>query len=167
MEPQPIHRVINLIGDDEQHIFNMTVDEARRLLLSDDRAAIAQVRGSFALVARAGERVRLARSLNRPLRYFLTEEREGPMLVVADRIDAIRGALQRGGPRGAVPSELHADGPGASRDGDPAGRLPGPQPRLPALLRSTPRRAAGRPGLHRDDVRGSPVVGDRAGAPRA
>src|SRR3990170_1796889 len=97
MEPQPIHRVINLIGDDEQHIFNMTVDEARRLLLSDDRAAIAQVRGSFALVARAGERVRLARSLNRPLRYFLAKEREGPMLVVADRIDAIRDALQRVG----------------------------------------------------------------------
>ena len=97
MEPQPIHRVINLIGDDEQHIFNMTVDEARRLLLSDDRAAIAQVRGSFALVARAGERVRLARSQNRPLRYFLAKEREGPMLVVADRIDAIRDALQRVG----------------------------------------------------------------------
>lgn len=97
MKQRPIHRVVNLIGDDEQHILNMTVDEARGLLLSEDRAGIARVRGSFALVARDGERVRLARSLNRPLRYFLAKEREGPMLVVADRIDAIQDALRRAG----------------------------------------------------------------------
>jgi asparagine synthase (glutamine-hydrolysing) len=41
--------------------------------------------------------VRLARSLDRPLRYFLAKEKDGPMLVVADRIDQIRDALEREG----------------------------------------------------------------------
>ena len=33
--------------------------------------------------------MRLARSLDRPLRYFLAKRAEGPALIVADRIDAI------------------------------------------------------------------------------
>ena len=49
--------------------------------------------GSFALVARDGERVCLARSLDRPLRYFLAKDASGPALVVAERIDEIQRAL--------------------------------------------------------------------------
>lgn len=86
-----------MIGDEEQDIRNMTVDEARRLLLSDDPSDVLRIHGSFALVARAEERVCMARSLNRPLRYFLAKEPQGPMLVVADRIDTIRGVLAREG----------------------------------------------------------------------
>ena len=78
-----------LIPDDEQFVLNMSLDEARRRLLAPDPAAVMEIQGSFALVAREGERVRLARSLNRPLRYFLAKETAGPMLVVSDRIDAI------------------------------------------------------------------------------
>ena len=85
----PVHRVANLIPDEDQHILNMTVDEARRRLLADDPTAVLDIHGSFALVAREGERVRLARSLSRPLRYFLAKETAGPLLVVADRIDSI------------------------------------------------------------------------------
>ena len=55
------------------------------------------IHGSFALVAREGERVRLARSLSRPLRYFLAKEAAGPLLVVADRIDAIHRFLESEG----------------------------------------------------------------------
>ena len=84
-----IHRVDTLIPDAEQCVLNMSVDAARRLLFSPDPAAVLQIQGSFALVAREGERVRMARSLNRPLRYFLAKEAAGPMLIVADRIDAI------------------------------------------------------------------------------
>ena len=84
-----VHRVENLIPDEDQHILNMTPDEARRRLLADDPDAVLGIHGSFALVAREGERVRLARSLGRPLRYFLAKETAGPLLVVADRIDAI------------------------------------------------------------------------------
>src|SRR5437764_1252659 len=92
-----IARVVNLIPDEDQHILNLAVDDARRLLLSDDPRDVLQIEGSFALIARAGQKVCLARSLDRPLRYFLAKEKDGPMLVVADRIDAIRDALGREG----------------------------------------------------------------------
>jgi asparagine synthase (glutamine-hydrolysing) len=36
----------------------------------------------------------MARSLDRPMRYFLAKRQDGPALVVADRIDAIRAWLQ-------------------------------------------------------------------------
>ena len=93
----PVHRVANLIPDEDQHILNMTVDEARRRLLADDPTAVLDIHGSFALVAREGERVRLARSLSRPLRYFLAKEAAGPLLVVADRIDSIHRFLEAEG----------------------------------------------------------------------
>jgi len=48
-------------------------------------------------VAREGERVVLARSLDRPLRYFLAKEASGPLLVVADRIDTLRAFLEQEG----------------------------------------------------------------------
>ncbi len=84
-----VHRVVNLIPDSDQSILNMTVADARDRILSDDPASVLGIHGAFALVARDGERVRFARSLNRPLRYFLAKEAAGPLLVVSDRIDAI------------------------------------------------------------------------------
>jgi asparagine synthase (glutamine-hydrolysing) len=92
-----IARVLNLIPDEDQQILNMTVDDARALLLSETPADVLRIEGSFALIARDGQRVALARSLDRPLRYFLAKEKDGPMLVVADRIDQIRDALEREG----------------------------------------------------------------------
>src|SRR5207253_841469 len=53
--------------------------------------------GSFALLARDGKTVRMARSLDRPLRYFLAKRKEGPALIVADRIDAIYNYLKAQG----------------------------------------------------------------------
>jgi len=58
---------------------------------------VLEIRGSFALVARDGERVCLARSLNRPLRYFLAKGPDGPELFVADRIDRLREMLAAAG----------------------------------------------------------------------
>jgi len=94
---QTIARVLNLIPDEDQQILNMAVDDARALLLAENPAGVLRIEGSFALIARDGQRVRLARSLDRPLRYFLAKEKDGPMLVVADRIDQIRDALEREG----------------------------------------------------------------------
>jgi len=94
---QTIARVLNLVADEDQQILNLSVDGARALLLSEDPADVLKIEGSFALLARDGQRVRLARSLDRPLRYFLAKEKDGPMLVVADRIDQIRDALEREG----------------------------------------------------------------------
>ncbi|HEY4589611.1 MAG TPA: asparagine synthase-related protein [Thermoanaerobaculia bacterium] len=97
MHHQTIARVLNLIPDEDQRILNMAVDGARALLLAESPADVLKIEGSFALIARDGQRVALARSLDRPLRYFLAKEKDGPMLVVADRIDQIRDALEREG----------------------------------------------------------------------
>ena len=93
MRLAPIARVLDLVPAESQSILNLSLEEARTLLLSDSPARALEIEGSFALVARDGERVRLARSLDRPLRYFLAKEADGPLLVVAERIDAIREAL--------------------------------------------------------------------------
>jgi asparagine synthase (glutamine-hydrolysing) len=53
--------------------------------------------GSFALVAQDGQRVMLARSLDRPLRYFLAKAVDGPALIVGERIDEIAAELARRG----------------------------------------------------------------------
>ena len=80
---RPIHRVVDLVTADSQQIFNMEVEEARQLLVGGDPDRVAAIEGSFALVARDGEQVLMARSLDRPLRYFLAKEVSGPLLVVA------------------------------------------------------------------------------------
>jgi asparagine synthase (glutamine-hydrolysing) len=97
MQYKTIARVLNLVADADQQILNLPVDDARALLLSDNPEDVLRIEGSFALLARDGQRVRLARSLDRPLRYFLAKEKDGPMLVVADRIDQIHDALEREG----------------------------------------------------------------------
>ncbi|HEY6321883.1 MAG TPA: asparagine synthase-related protein [Thermoanaerobaculia bacterium] len=89
MPERPVAKVINLVPDQDQAIAGMSLAAARGLLLEDDPAATLRIQGSFALVAQQGSTVRLARSLDRPLRYFLAKQAEGPLLVVADRIDAI------------------------------------------------------------------------------
>ena len=44
-------------------------------------------------MARDGITVRMARSMDRPMRYFLAKRQEGPALFVADRIDTLHRAL--------------------------------------------------------------------------
>src|SRR5262245_57880218 len=85
-----IERVVDLTDAAANRIYNLSLEEARQRLLQGDAHGI---EGSFALVAKAGRTVRLARSLDRPLRYFLAKRQEGPALVAADRIDAIHAWL--------------------------------------------------------------------------
>ena len=89
--------VIDLIPADSQQLWGMSEPEARRRLLDADANAVLAIDGSFALVARDGERVLLARSLDRPLRYFLAKAAAGPVLIVAERIDEIAQELARRG----------------------------------------------------------------------
>jgi asparagine synthase (glutamine-hydrolysing) len=93
MQYRTVSRVLDLIPDSDQGLLGTSVEQARRCLLADDPAAVCALAGSFALTAHDGERVRLARSLDRPLRYFLAKQEAGPLLVVADRIDRIQGVL--------------------------------------------------------------------------
>ncbi len=53
--------------------------------------------GQFALVAVNEKTVRLARSIGRPLRYFIAKRGDGPILVVAGRIDDIFNFLKKQG----------------------------------------------------------------------
>jgi len=84
-----IEKLVDLTDVAANHIYNLSLDEARERVLSGSPEAVRAIEGSFALVARFGKTVRLARSLDRPMRYFLAKRAEGPALIVADRIDAI------------------------------------------------------------------------------
>jgi asparagine synthase (glutamine-hydrolysing) len=89
-----IERVVDLLDPSSNRIGNMTVEEARRRVLSGSGEAVREIDGSFALLAREGKTVRMARSLDRPMRYFLAKRAEGPALIVGDRIDAIHHQLE-------------------------------------------------------------------------
>ena len=93
----PISRVINLIAEGSQRLWTTDESEARRRLLASDVDEVLQIDGSFALIAQDGERVVLARSLDRPMRYFLAKSADGPVLIVAERIDEIAAELSRRG----------------------------------------------------------------------
>lgn len=84
-----VERVVDLTEPESNQIFNMDVEEARAHLLTGRPESVRAIHGSFALVAREGKTVRMARSLDRPMRYFLAKRQEGPVLIVAPRIDAI------------------------------------------------------------------------------
>jgi asparagine synthase (glutamine-hydrolysing) len=94
MLDSPIQRVVDLIDPAVNRIHNMGVEEARERVARGEGGAVAGIHGSFALVAREGEAVRMARSLDRPLRYFLAKRLEGPALIASDRIDSIHAYLQ-------------------------------------------------------------------------
>lgn len=97
MHHEYVERVVDLLDPASNQIYNMTVEEARARVLNGTPQSVREIEGSFALVAREGKRVRLARSMDRPLRYFLAKRSEGPALVVADRIDAIHAWLKNEG----------------------------------------------------------------------
>lgn len=93
----PIERLVDLLDPAADIILNMTRDEALARVASGDPAQVRGIDGHFALVHRAGKQIRMARSLGRPLRYFIAKKAAGPVLVVADRIDAIHTWLEAEG----------------------------------------------------------------------
>jgi len=86
---QYVEDVIDLIDPKLNQIHNMSVDQARERVLKGMPDDVLAIDGSFALLGRNGKTVRLARSMDRPMRYFLAKRHEGPALVVSDRIDRI------------------------------------------------------------------------------
>jgi asparagine synthase (glutamine-hydrolysing) len=89
MSHQYVERVVDLTDPNANQLFNLTVDAAREILLNAPAHRVNEISGSFALVARRNKTVKMARSLDRPLRYFLAKRQEGPVLIVAHRIDTI------------------------------------------------------------------------------
>ncbi len=91
---QYVERVVDLTEPGSNQLYDMSVEQARELLLRGPAEEVRRIRGSFALLAKAGKSVRMARSLDRPMRYFLAKRQEGPALVVASRIDTIHAWLK-------------------------------------------------------------------------
>jgi asparagine synthase (glutamine-hydrolysing) len=94
---RPIERLVDLLDPRLNRLHNVDVEEARRRVSTGDPAAVRNIDGSFAIVTIDGITVRMARSLDRPVRYFLAKRHEGPALFVADRIDTLRRALADAG----------------------------------------------------------------------
>jgi asparagine synthase (glutamine-hydrolysing) len=89
MRNQYIERVVDLTEPETNQIFRLSVAEACEIVLRGSAEEVGRIAGSFALVAHEGKTVRMARSLDRPMRYFLAKRQEGPVLIVAARIDEI------------------------------------------------------------------------------
>lgn len=86
---QTLENFVNLLDFNQNIIFNMTQEEASAALRSGDASRVRKIEGQFALVEKAGQQVFMARSIGRPMRYFLAKQSSGPLLIVAERIDEI------------------------------------------------------------------------------
>lgn len=84
-----IQRVVDLTDASKNVIYNMADKEARDLLASGETNAVRSIDGQFALAATKAKTVRLARSIGRPLHYFIVKRADGPRPVAADCIDSI------------------------------------------------------------------------------
>jgi asparagine synthase (glutamine-hydrolysing) len=65
---RPVDRIVDLLDPSLNQFSNVALSEARRRVLSGDPAAVRDIDGSFALIAVDGITVRMARSLDRPMR---------------------------------------------------------------------------------------------------
>jgi asparagine synthase (glutamine-hydrolysing) len=97
MNSQYLSKVIDLTTPEKNMIYNMSHEEALELLRSGDTEAVRKIDGQFSLVSVEGKTIRMARSIGRPLRYFIAKRPEGPNLVVAERIDTIYAYLKKEG----------------------------------------------------------------------
>jgi asparagine synthase (glutamine-hydrolysing) len=94
---QPLSRVVDLLDPSLNVIHNLSIEEARARVRAGDAEGVRAIDGAFALVAHDGITVRIARSMDRPVRYFLAKRAAGPALFIADRIDALHAALDAEG----------------------------------------------------------------------
>lgn len=95
--PNMIHEVIDLTDQTRNIIFNMSIEEATAIVSEGDPAKIAAIEGHFAITGRKGHIVRMARSLQLPMRYFIVKKVAGPALLIAERIDQIKQWLDEQG----------------------------------------------------------------------
>ncbi|MDB4676711.1 asparagine synthase C-terminal domain-containing protein [bacterium] len=92
-----IDRVVNLLDPQGNIFLGTTLQEASEAVRLGDPAAVRSIRGQFAICEQSGKTIRMARSIGRPMRYFLAKRAEGPALIIAERMDEIREQLEREG----------------------------------------------------------------------
>ena len=93
----PIQRLVDLVDPDANVLLNLSPAEAAAAVASGDPERVRGIDGQFAIVQKRGHVVRLARSIGRPMRYFLAKHADGPCLIVAERIDELWNHLHREG----------------------------------------------------------------------
>jgi len=97
MNNQYVSQVKDLTNPEKNVIYNMTQEEAVNIVRSGDAEAVRKIDGQFSLVSVEGKTIRMARSIGRPIRYFIAKRPEGPELVIAERIDVIYNYLKKEG----------------------------------------------------------------------
>lgn len=95
METRAVEDFVSLLDERNNIIFNMSVAEASQAVASGDPARVRAIDGQFAIVSKVGRQVFMARSIGRPMRYFLAKQTAGPLLIVAERIDEIYQFLEK------------------------------------------------------------------------
>jgi asparagine synthase (glutamine-hydrolysing) len=97
VDTQVLREVFDLTDPERNALFGMSLEEARERVGSGDAERIRGIDGHFALAVQRGQCVRMARSLQVPMRYFIVKQSDGPALLVAHRIDAIKAWLEERG----------------------------------------------------------------------
>jgi asparagine synthase (glutamine-hydrolysing) len=97
MNNQYISKVADLTNPAKNTIYNMTHEEAVEAVRSGNVEAVRKIDGQFSLVSVDGKTIRMARSIGRPIRYFIAKVPAGPQLVIAERIDVIYNYLKKEG----------------------------------------------------------------------
>jgi asparagine synthase (glutamine-hydrolysing) len=97
MNNQYVSKVVDLTNPEKNIIYNMTHEEAVKIVMSGDIEAVRKIDGQFSLISVNGKTIRMARSISRPLRYFIAKQAIGPQLVIAERIDVIFDYLKKEG----------------------------------------------------------------------
>jgi asparagine synthase (glutamine-hydrolysing) len=97
MDSQYVSKVVDLTNPEKNIIYNMTQEEAVNIVKSGDLEEVRRIDGQFALISVDGKTIRMARSIGRPLRYFIAKRAAGPQLVIAERIDVIFDYLKKEG----------------------------------------------------------------------
>jgi asparagine synthase (glutamine-hydrolysing) len=92
-----INEVIDLTNPNRNMLFSMSLEEATEIVASGDPEKIASIDGHFAIMARHNHIIRMARTLQLPMRYFIVKKIAGPALLLAERIDQIQGWLEENG----------------------------------------------------------------------
>ena len=97
MNNQYVSNVTDLTNPEKNVIYNMTHEEAVNIVKAGDVNAVRTIDGQFSLVSVEGKTIRIARSIGRPIRYFIAKRPGGPELVIAERIDVIYNYLKKQG----------------------------------------------------------------------
>jgi asparagine synthase (glutamine-hydrolysing) len=92
-----VERLVDLLDPHANVLLNMSQEEAAEAVASGDPARVRAIDGHFAIIQKRGNLIRMARSIGRPMRYFLAKQADGPCLIVAERIEDLYAQLRKEG----------------------------------------------------------------------